>query len=83
MIELKDMSLAELAAMRDEIDKLIAIQKKARQTQLVMTLLDAAKALRAEFPWISANVDVEVEDFVYDIDLLDYLLTLEPHHFKS
>ena len=83
MIELKDMSLAELTAMRDEIDKLIAIQKKARQTQLVADLLDAARVLRAEFPWISANVDVKVEDFIYDIDLLDYLLTLEPHHFKS
>lgn len=83
MIEPKDMSLAQLESLLLEVNKLIKDKKNARQTQLVANLLDAAKALRAEFPWISANVDVEVEDFVYDIDLLDYLLTLEPHHFKS
>jgi hypothetical protein len=85
MIDLEPMSLAELEAHRAEVEKLIKCHREARKDELVTNLLTAAKALRAEFPYISADIDIRCSqcDCYEDVDLLDYLVEMTSRNFRS
>jgi hypothetical protein len=85
MIDLKAMSLVELEAHKAEVDKLIKSHREARKDELVTNLLTAAKALRAEFPWISADAEIQCSecDYCVDVDLLDYLIKMTSRDFRS
>ena len=85
MIDLKAMSLAELEAHKAEVEKMIKSHRDARKNDLVTNLLAAAKALRAEFPYISADIEIECSecDCYVDIDLLDHLVEMTNRNFRS
>lgn len=85
MIDLKAMSLAELEVHKTEVEKMIRSHRDARKNDLVANLLAAAKALRAEFPCVSADIEVECSecDCYMDIDLLDHLVEMTSRNFRS
>ena len=85
MIDLKAMTLAELEVHKAEVEKMIKSHRDARKDELVFSLLSAVKALRAEFPYISADVEVECGecDCCTDIDVLDYLVKMTSRDFHS
>lgn len=85
MIDLKAMTLAELEAHKIEVEKMIKSHRDARKDELITNLLTAARALRAEFPGISADIEVECSecDCYTDVDLLDYLTEMTNRSFRS
>ncbi len=85
MIDLKAMSLVELEAHKAEVEKMIKSHRDARKDELVASLLTAAKALRAEFPYISADIEIRCSecDCYTDVDLLDYLIEMTSRSFRS
>ena len=85
MIDLKSMTLAELEAHKAEVEKMIKGHRDARKDELVYNLITAAKALRAEFPYVSADIDVECAecDCYKEVDILDYLIEMTNRDFHS
>ena len=85
MIDLKAMTLAELEAHKVEVEKMIKSHRDARKDELVYNLVTAAKALRAEFPYLSADIEIQCSecDCCTDVDLLDYLIEMTSRNFRS
>ncbi len=85
MIELKDMSLAELEAHKAEVEKLIKQHHDVRKAELIDVLLSAARALKKEYPYMSADIEVSCGecDSLIDVDILDYLVDMSARQFHS
>lgn len=85
MVELKDMSLAELEAHKAKVEALIKQHHDARKVELIETLLSAARALKKEYPFISADIEVSCGecDSLIDVDILDYLVDMSARRFHS
>lgn len=85
MIELKDMSLVELEAHKAEVEKLIKQHHDVRKTELIDALLSAARTLRKEYPFISADIEVSCGecDSLFEVDILDYLVDMSARQFRS
>ncbi len=85
MIELKDMSLAELEAHKAEVEKLIKKHHDVRKTELIDVLLSAARTLKKEYPYMSADIEVSCGecDSLIDVDILDYLVDMSARQFHS
>lgn len=85
MIELKDMSLAQLESLKFDVEKLIKQHHDERKTQLILNLIDAARALKNEYPYISYDLEVCCPDcdVCFDIDVLENLVEATPRHFHS
>lgn len=78
MIELKDMSLAQLENHLLEVQAVLASRKKERHIQLAGNVVDAIQALLTEFPTTSLDTEVECPDCeaAVCIDLMDHLKDL-------
>lgn len=85
MIDLKTMSLAELEAHKAEVEKMIKSHHDARKAELIDALLSAARTLKKEYPYISADIEVSCGecDSLIDVDILDYLVDMSARHFRS
>ena len=85
MIDLKTMSLAELEAHKAEVEKMIKSHHDARKAELIDALLSAARTLKKEYPYISADIEVSCGecDSLIDVDILDYLVDMSARHFHS
>jgi hypothetical protein len=85
MIDLKTMSLAELEAHKAEVEKMIKSHHDARKAELIDALLSAARALKKEYPYISADIEVSCGecDSLIDVDILDYLVDMSTRQFHS
>lgn len=85
MFELKDMSLVELEAHKAEVEKLIKKHRDARKAELIDALLSAARALKKEYPYMSADIEVSCGecDSLVDVDILDYLVDMSARQFHS
>ena len=85
MIDLKTMSLAELEAHKAEVEKMIKSHHDARKAELIDALLSAARALKTEYPYMSADIEVSCGecDSLIDVDVLDYLVDMSARQFHS
>lgn len=85
MFELKDMSLVELEAHKAEVEKLIKKHHDARKAELIDALLSAARTLKKEYPYISADIEISCGecDSLIDVDILDYLVDMPARQFHS
>jgi hypothetical protein len=85
MIELKKMSLAELEAHKAEVEALIKKNHDARKAELIDALLSAARALKTEYPYMSADIEVSCEecDSLFEVDILERLVDMSARHFHS
>ena len=85
MIDLKSMTLAELEAHKVEIEVLIKRHHDARKAELIDALLSAARTLKKEYPFISADIEVSCGecDSLIDVDILDYLVDMSARQFHS
>lgn len=83
MVELKDMSLIELEAHKAEVEKMIKSHHNARKAELVSMILEATRALVAEYPHSSCDVEVSCPDcdVCFDVDILEYLRKLSVRDF--
>lgn len=85
MIELKDMPLAELEAHKAKVEALIKQHHDIRKAELIDALLSAARALKKEYPYMSADIEVSCGecDSLVDVDILDYLVDMSARQFHS
>jgi hypothetical protein len=85
MIDLKTMSLAELEAHKAEVEKMIKSHHDARKAELIDALLSAARTLKKEYPYMSADIEVSCGecDSLIDVDILDYLVDMSARQFHS
>jgi hypothetical protein len=85
MIDLNTMSLAELEAHKVEVEKLIKQHHDFRKSELIDALLSAARALKKEYPYMSADIEVSCGecDSLIDVDILDYLVDMSARQFHS
>ena len=85
MIDLKTMSLAELEAHKAEVEKMIKSHHDARKAELIDALLSAARTLKKEYPYMSADIEVFCGecDSLTDVDILDYLVDMSARQFHS
>ena len=75
MVDIKSMSLEELSILAEDISHELKKRKDMRFHELASDVLDAVKALKAEFPYVSYDVEIEDEDGGYhDVDVLAYLV---------
>ena len=75
MVDIKSMSLEELSILAEDISHELRKRKDMRFHELASDVLDAVKALKAEFPYVSYDVEIEDEDGGYhDVDVLAYLV---------
>ena len=75
MVDVKSMSLEELSILAEYISHELKKRKDIRFRELASDVLDAVKALKAEFPYVSYDVEIEDEDGGYhDVDVLAYLV---------
>lgn len=75
MVDVKSMSLEELSILAEDISHELRKRKDMRFHELASDVLDAVKALKAEFPYVSYDVEIEDEDGGYhDVDVLAYLV---------
>lgn len=75
MVDVKSMSLEELSILAEDISHELKKRKDIRFHELASGVLDAVKALKAEFPYVSYDVEIEDEDGGYhDVDVLAYLV---------
>lgn len=75
MVDVKTMTLEELSILAEDISHELKKRKDIRFRELAMGVLDAVKALKAEFPYVSYDVEIEDEDGGYhDVDVLSYLV---------
>lgn len=84
MVELKDMSLIELEAHKAEVEKMIKSHHDTRKAELVSMILEATRALVAEYPHSSCDVEVSCPDcdVCFDVDILEYLRKLSVRDFS-
>ena len=75
MVDVKSMSLEELSILAEDISLELKKRKDIRFRELASDVLDAVKALKAEFPYVSYDVEIEDEDGGYDdVDVRAYLV---------
>ena len=75
MVDIKSMSFEELSILAEDISHELKKRKDIRFRELASSVLDASKALKAEFPYVSYDVEVEDEDGGYHgVDVLAYLV---------
>lgn len=75
MVDVKSMSLEELSILAEDISHELKKRKDIRFHELASDVLDAVKALKAEFPYVSYDVEIEDEDGGYHaVDVLAYLV---------
>ena len=75
MVDVKSMSLEELSILAEDISHELRKRKDMRFHELASAVVDAVKALKAEFPYVSYDVEIEDEDGGYhDVDVLAYLV---------
>ncbi len=75
MLELNEMSIAQLENLRLQTEALLKERKRDRHAELVQGVIDAVQTLLKEFPTSSFNIDVECRecDYTDEVDILDYL----------
>lgn len=85
MFELKDMSLVELEAHKAEVEKLIKKHHDARKAELIDVLLSAARTLKKEYPYMSADIEVSCGecDSCFEVDILERLVDMSARQFHS
>lgn len=85
MIDLKTMSLAELEAHKAEVEKMIKSHHDARKAELIDALLSAARVLKKEYPYISADIEVSCGecDSFFEVDILERLVDMSARQFHS
>lgn len=62
MADIKSMSLEELSILAEDISHELKKRKDMRFHELASAVVDAFKALKAEFPYASYGIEVDVED---------------------
>ena len=62
MVDVKSMSLEELSILAEDISHELRKRKDMRFHELASAVVDAFKALKAEFPYVSYDIEVDVED---------------------
>jgi hypothetical protein len=79
------MSWAELEAHKAEVEVLIKQHHNARKVELIEALLSAARTLKKEYPYISADIEVSCGecDSLIEVDILDYLVDMSARQFRS
>lgn len=85
MIDLRTMSLTELEAHKVEVEKMIKSHHDVRKAELIEALLSAARTLKKEYPYISADVEVCCGecDSLFEIDILERLVDMSARQFHS
>lgn len=73
MFDLSKLSMVELNAIRNDVDKEISSRNDARRLELVKAACDALNALHAEFPLTELRVEFECPECCVndDIDVID------------
>lgn len=75
MVDVKSMSIEELSILAEDIHHELKKRTDMRFRELASGVLDAVKALKAEFPYCSFEIEYEDDDSGYhDIDILPYLV---------
>ena len=62
MVDVKSMSLEELSILAEDISHELKKRKDMRFHELASAVVDAFKALKAEFPYASYGIEIDVED---------------------
>ena len=62
MVDIKSMSLEELSILAEDISHELKKRKDMRFHELASAVVDAFKALKAEFPYASYGIEVDIED---------------------
>lgn len=62
MVDIKSMSLEELSILAEDISHELKKRKDMRFHELASAVVDAFKALKAEFPYASYGIAVDAED---------------------
>ena len=62
MVDIKSMSLEELSILAEDISHELKKRKDMRFHELASAVVDAFKALKAEFPYASYDIKVDAED---------------------
>lgn len=62
MVDIKSMSLEELSILAKDINHELKVRKDARFNELVSAVVDAINVLKMEFPYVSYDVEVGIED---------------------
>ena len=75
MVDVKSMSLEELSILAEDISHELKKRKDMRFRELASDVLDAVKALKAEFPYVSYDVEFEDEDEVLSFEVSCNMLT--------
>ena len=85
MADLKDMTLAELEAHKAKVEALIKQHHDARKAELIDVLLSAARTLKKEYPYISADIEVCCGecDSCFEVDILERLVDMSARQFHS
>lgn len=76
MVDIKAMSTEELKMLSEDIRLEMAKRHDMRFKELATAVVDAMKALHAEFPYARYEIEVNIEDAEYgviDIDIMDYV----------
>lgn len=83
MIELKDMSIAQLENVRLQVEEILLQRKRERHIQLVGNVVDAIQVLVKEFPTASVDTEIECPDCeaAVCVDLLDLMKDLKVSDF--
>lgn len=83
MIELKDMSIAQLEHLRLQTEEMLRQRKKERHIQLAGNVVDAIQALVKEFRTTSIDTEIECPDCecTVTIDLIDLMKNLKVSDF--
>lgn len=62
MVDVKSMSLEELSILAEDVSHELRKRKDMRFHELASAVVDAFKALKAEFPYASYGIAVDAED---------------------
>lgn len=74
MVDIKTMSFEELKILAEDVRQEMKKREDMRFHELASAVVDAMKALKAEFPYARYEIEVDVEDAEYgtiDVDILD------------
>lgn len=82
MVDIKTMSFDELKMLAEDVRLEMKKREDMRLRELATGVCDAIKALKAEFPYVRFEIEVETDDCEHvDIDIMDYVSEFTPGKF--
>lgn len=84
MVDIKSMSLEELKTLAEDVRLEMKKRDDMRFKELASAVVDAIKALKAEFPYARYEIEVDIEDGdcgIIDVDILDFASDMSVSRF--